>query len=143
MTDSEDVPASPPGKAAAVLAAFSGFGFGIPCAFGLVHFARTHEVWTFMGFPTYGKGPFERVGLPTSVPLMGAFLTVCAAEVATAWLLWKQPRTGAKISHALLPAELLFWTGFALPFGPPLGVARTVSILVAHKKGRATIAPRT
>ena len=139
MTDSRHVPASPRGlKAAAVFAAVSGLGFGIPCAFGLKHFARTNEVWKFMGFPTYGKGPFDKVGLPTSAPLMGAFLVVCTADVATAWLLWKRPRSGATISHALLPAEFLFWTGFALPFGPPLGVARTISILAAHRNGCAT-----
>ena len=51
-----------------------GLGFGVPCLLGLVHFARTGEVWTFMGFPTYGGGPFERLGLPTSVPLLAAFL---------------------------------------------------------------------
>ena len=134
MTEFRDVLAPPQGfKTAAVLAAVSGLGFGIPCAFGLAHFARTGEVWTFMGFPTYGKGPFEKVGLPTSVPLLGAFLAVCTAEAATAWLLWKRPRTGANVSHALLPAELFFWAGFALPFGPPFAVVRTLSILAARR----------
>jgi len=134
MTDAHALAASTRGlKVAAVLGACSGLGFGIPCAFGLRHFARTGEVWTFMRFPTYGKGPFEKAGLQTSVPLLGAFLVVCSAEVATAWLLWKRPRTGTAISHVLLPAELLFWAGFALPFGPPLGVARTIAIIAAHR----------
>lgn len=39
-------------KAAAVCAAVAGLGFGIPCAFGIRHFAQTGEVWTFLGFPT-------------------------------------------------------------------------------------------
>lgn len=129
-------------KVAAVFAAISGLGFGVPCAFGLAHFTRTGEVWTFMGFPTYGKGPFEKVGLQTSAPLLGAFLVVCAAEVATAWLLWKHPRTGANASHALLPAELLFWTGFALPFGPAFAAARTLSVLAGRGNARATARSR-
>lgn len=129
-------------KAAAVCAAVAGLGFGIPCAFGIRDFAQTGEVWTFLGFPTYGKGPFEKVGVATSTPLLGAFLVVCTAEVATAWLLWKRPRAGARVSHALLPAEFVFWTGFALPFGPILGLARTLSILSAGRNGRVTARPR-
>jgi hypothetical protein len=34
-------------------------------------------------------------------------------------------------SHALLPFELAFWIGFALPFGPLLGTARTALLLLA------------
>lgn len=130
---STDTQASPPAmKAAAVFAAIAGLGFGIPCAFGIRHLARTGEVWTFMGFPTYGKGPFDRMGVPTSVSLLSGYLVVCAAEVATAWLLWRHPRTGRRLSVAILPAELLFWAGFALPFGPPLALARTLAALSAR-----------
>ena len=45
-------------------------------------------MWTFLGFPTYGGGPFERVGLRPSVALILAFVVVCAAEVAVGALLW-------------------------------------------------------
>ena len=38
----------------------------------LAYFAATGEVWTFLGFPTYGGGPFERWGVSTSVALLGA-----------------------------------------------------------------------
>jgi len=37
----------------------------------------------------------------------------------------------ATISYALLPFEFAFWIGFALPFGPPLGIARTILVLLA------------
>lgn len=39
------------------LSVLLGMGFGLPCIFGIIHFRRTGEVWTFMGFPTYGDGP--------------------------------------------------------------------------------------
>jgi len=52
--------------AAGFVSVFLGLGFGIPCVFAIRHFAQTGEVWTFMGFPTYGKGPFERIGVQTS-----------------------------------------------------------------------------
>jgi hypothetical protein len=40
--------------AAALCSLVLGLGFGLPALWGTVHFAQTGEVWTFMGFPTYG-----------------------------------------------------------------------------------------
>jgi hypothetical protein len=107
-----------------------GLGFGLPCIFGLRYFARTGEVWTFMGFPTYGEGPLDRIGLPTSTPLMVGFLAVCLAEVVLGGMIWFDLPGAKVLSLALLPVELVFWIGFALPFGPPLGIARTVLVLM-------------
>ena len=119
------------GTAAAVCSLALGLGFGLPGVVGILHFARTGEVWTFLGFPTYGGGPFERLGLQTSVPLLLAFLLVCLAEVAVGvMLLLKVPHAAAG-GYALLPFELVFWIGFALPFGPPLGIVRTILLLLA------------
>ncbi len=117
----------------AVAGAFSvlvGLGFGLPCLFGLRHFARTGEVWTFMGFPTYGDGPFERIGIPTSSPLLAGFLAVCVAEVVVGCLIWADAPGARTFSLVLLPFELAFWIGFALPFGPPFGIGRTVLVLL-------------
>lgn len=117
--------------AAAILALISGFGFGLPAVFGLRYFAQHQAVWTFMGFPTYGGGPFEHWGFPTSVALLAGFVAVCAAEVAVGALLWSGRPAGPWLALALLPLEMVFWIGFALPFGPLLGVARTVLVLLA------------
>jgi hypothetical protein len=116
-------------RAAASFAWVSGLGFGLPAMYGAWHFARTHEVWRFMGFPTYGEGPFEDVGIHTSVPLLAGFATVCAAELIAGVLMWRGRRSGAWLSHALLPIESMFWYGFALPFGPVLGLARTALVV--------------
>ncbi len=105
-------------KTAAVCSVFLGLGFGIPCLFGLLHFARTHEVWTFLGFPT-------------SVPLLAGYLLVCLLEVAVGVALWFGAPHAAAYSLALLPLEAVFWVGFALPLGPPLGIARVVLALLA------------
>lgn len=40
------------------------------------------------------------------------------------------PLTG-RLAVALLVVEAVFWAGFALPFGPPFGVARTLLLLLA------------
>jgi hypothetical protein len=107
-----------------------GLGFGIPGVIGTLHLARTGEVWTFLGFPTYGHGPFERLGLPTSVPLMSGFVVVCAAEVVSGVLLWADASYATTVSWALLPLELVFWIGFELPLGPLVGLIRTVLLLL-------------
>ena len=116
--------------AAGSVSVLLGLGFGLPCLFGIRHLARTGEVWTFMGFPTYGGGPFERIGIPTSTPLLLGFLAVCLAEVAVGCLIWADAPGAKLVALALLPAEFAFWIGFALPFGPPLGIARTILVLL-------------
>lgn len=117
--------------AGAICSLVLGLGFGLPAIVGTLHFVQTSEVWTFLGFPTYGGGPFERLGLPTAVPLLVAFLLVCLAEVAVGVMLLLDVPHAATVSYLLLPFELAFWIGFALPFGPPLGIARTVLLLLA------------
>jgi hypothetical protein len=116
--------------AAALCALVLGVGFGVPGILGTLHFARSGEVWTFLGVPTYGGGPFERLGLPT-LPLLIGFVLVCVAEVVVGLMLLLDVPHAATVSHLLLPFELAFWIGFALPFGPPFGIARTILLLLA------------
>jgi hypothetical protein len=120
--------------AAGVLSVILGLGFGVPCVFGIRHLAQSGEVWTFLGFPTYGGGPFEQVGLEASVLLLTGFLVVCLSEVVCGVLLLTRVPYGAALNHALLPFELTYWIGFALPFGPVLGLARTLLLLAAQRR---------
>ncbi len=83
-----------------------------------------------MGFPAYGRGPFERIGIESSVPLLTAFLVVCVLEGVAGWLLWSGQRSGAILSFALVPVGAVFWWGFALPFPPLFALVRTALILV-------------
>jgi hypothetical protein len=119
-------------RAAGSVSIFLGLGFGLPGVFAIWHFARTREVWTFMGFPTYGNGPFERIGVRTSTALLVGFLLVCIAEVAVGVMLWAGASYAPTMSFGLLPFELAFWIGFALPLGPLLGIARAVLLLRAR-----------
>jgi len=117
--------------AAGLVTILLGLGFGVPGVIGALHLRRTGEVWSFLGFPTYGGGPFTRLGVETSVPLLVGFVIVCAAEVALGVaILLDTPHVGWA-SAALLVPELVFWIGFALPFGPPLGLARVLLLLAA------------
>ncbi|HKR69533.1 MAG TPA: hypothetical protein VJT16_11890, partial [Streptosporangiaceae bacterium] len=69
-------------------------------------------------------------GLPASLgsgmPLLVALLLACAAELLAGRLLWNRLRSGAIFALALLPVQVAFWIGFALPAGPAAGLARTV-----------------
>jgi len=116
-------------RAAAVLAVVPGLGFGVFCLPAIWYFVRYEQVWYTFGFPAYGNGPFERMGVPTSAPLLSAFLLVCATELAAAWLLWRLRPAGVRLATVLLPFEFAFWIGFALPFGPVFGAARTLALL--------------
>lgn len=116
---------------AAIVSLFAGLGFGLPCLYGVWYFATRHEVWTFVGFPTYGHGPFETNGIPTTVPLLLGFLIVCALEVGIGAYLWRPHRCAYWAALALLPIETVYWIGFALPVGPVLGAARTALIVAA------------
>lgn len=129
------------GRPAGVVSVFTGLGFGIPCVPALVHFSRTGEIWTFLGFPTYGGGPFARIGLDTTSTLLFAFLAVCAAEVVVGVLLWRAHPSAGIASLALLPFELVAWIGFALPFGPPLGLARVVLSRLTKRSSGAEWSP--
>ena len=116
---------------AGVIAILTGFGFGLPGIFGLRHFARHRAIFTFMGFPTYGGGPFERLGLPTSTPLLAGFVAVCAAEIVIGHFLLSGAEAALWASIVLLPFELIYWFGFALPYGFLLGAVRLAAVLAA------------
>jgi hypothetical protein len=114
-------------RLAAGFAVLSGLGFGLPAVYGAVHLARHGDVWQFMGFPAYGDGPFERIGIPATVPLLAGFAAVCGAEVVAAGLLWRGRRSGKRLALALLPFEVAYWVGFALPLPPVLAAGRTIA----------------
>ncbi len=117
-------------KLATVLSICLGLGFGLPCAYGIRYLSTTGEVWMFLGFPTYGGGPSEAIGIQTTVPLLVTFLVICGLEVVAGWLLWRGLRAGAVLAVALLPFELAFWIGFALPLGLLLGLARAILVIM-------------
>jgi len=118
-------------RVAGALAWATGLGFGPLGVYGTIHFAKHGEVWQFMGFPTYGDGPFERIGIPTSVPLLTGFVAVCAAELVVGSMLWASKPGTRRLSIGFLPLELAYWVGFALPVGPVLGVLRTAAVIAS------------
>lgn len=121
---------SVPLRIAAILLLLNGVGFGVFCVPAIRNLLGGRDIPYVMGFPAYGKGPFEQAGIPTTVPLLVGFLFVCILEAVAGWLLWDASRTGAIIALALLPFGAIFWWGFALPFGPIFAFISTVLILL-------------
>ncbi len=124
-------------RTAAVFAWLAGIEFGLPAIQAIHHFVETGAVWTFMGFPTYGEGPIEEMGIATSVPLLVAFFVVYIAELVMGWLLWTGRRRGVALSFGLLPLELVFWIGFGLPVGPAVALVRTGLVIAVLRANRS------
>jgi len=123
-----DVPVSI--RVAAILLWINAVGFGVFCLPAIRNVWMGRELPIVMGFKAYGGGPFERIGLQSSVGLLAAFLLVCIGEGVAGWLLWGGHKAGAILALALLPLGALFWWGFALPVGPALAIASTILILL-------------
>lgn len=124
-----DVPLSL--KIAAFLLWFKSLGFGLPCIAAIRNLLSGRDIPYIMGFPAYGRGPFEQRGLYTTVPLVAGFLLVCILEGVAGWLLWSGYRTGAILALVLLIPGAVYWWGFALPVPPILGVVRTILIVLS------------
>jgi hypothetical protein len=125
-----------PIRAVSMLLWINGSGFGVCCLPGIRNLLTGRDIPMILGFPAYGRGPFERVGIPTTVPLLAGFLLVCILECVAGWLLWSGSITGAILALALLPFGAIFWWGFALPIPPIFAIVRTVLIVLSWRSLR-------
>lgn len=99
--------------------------FAIPAPFVASHYVRERTLPSFAGlFPMYGGGLFDRFSPETFAVLLGLFTALGALEAYSGWLLWNGQQLGALITCALLPLELVFWAGFAVPIPPLIAIAR-------------------
>lgn len=117
-------------RVAAILHWIIAAGFGVFCVPAIRNLLSGRDIPFVMGFPAYGRGPFERFGIPTTVPLLAAFLLTCILEAVAGFLLWGGHKSGAVLSLALLPIGAVFWWGFALPIPPIFGLIWTTLILL-------------
>jgi hypothetical protein len=117
-------------RVAAILHWIIAVGFGVFCFPAIRNLLTGRDIPIVMGFPAYGRGPFERFGIPTSVPLLAAFLLVCILEAVAGVLLWGGHRSGAVLALVLLPVGGVFWWGFALPIPPIFALVWTILIFV-------------
>lgn len=117
-------------RIAAGLHWFVAIGFGVFCLPAIRNVAVGRDVPFIMGFPAYGQGPFERIGLNSTVPLLAGFLLVCILEAIAGILLWQGLMSGAILALVLLIPGGIYWWGFALPIPPILAIIWTILILL-------------
>lgn len=104
-------------------------GFGVYAFPAAAHLLQHRELpMTMFGFRAYGGGWFERFSPEIFAVLLGVFVGICAVEAFAGWLLWSGSRGGAILTLALLPLEIVFWTGFAIPI-PPIAAVIRVGLL--------------
>ena len=117
-------------RVAAILNWIVAVGFGVFCFPAIRNLLIGRDIPIVMGFPAYGRGPFERAGIPTTVPLLAAFLLVCILEAVAGVLLWGGYKSGGVLALVLVPVGAIFWWGFALPIPPILALVWTILILM-------------
>ena len=102
-------------------------GFTIPAIISVAQGRGIIYVW---GNPTYGDGPFERIGVPTTVLLLADFLAACLVQLVGAGLLiWLRP-SGFIVMPAGMLLSAIFWWGFDLPLAW-LGATLNLAFLAA------------
>lgn len=72
------------------------------------------------------SGPFEAFGLQGVMTAGLLFVVVSAFKLLAAHWLWRSRQDGAILELILLGLSALFWYGFALPFGPLVGLPQLV-----------------
>jgi hypothetical protein len=103
-------------RAAAVVLAATGLGFGVPTPVVLDHLRRTGELpMTPFGFRAM-SGPFERLAPEAFSALLVALGVVCAADVAAGVLVWRGDPRGRRLAALATPPGIVLGLGFALPF---------------------------
>lgn len=113
-------------KASAVLMCLVAIGFGGTAPFAAARLLRDRELPVLFGLPfrAYGGGFFEQWSPEVFAVLLGLFAALSALELFAGYLLWHGEPLGAVITIALLPIEIFFWAGFAVPIPPLVAVAR-------------------
>jgi hypothetical protein len=77
------------------------------------------------------SGPFEALGMEALIVAGLVFVSVSALKLMAAYWLWHSRLESAILQLILLGLSAIFWYGFALPFGPPVGLAQVVLIALA------------
>lgn len=107
-------------------------GFGLPAIPIAIYHLNTGRLPMFFDlFPMYGGRWAGRFSPGIFSALLIAFLLVLLVTAFAAWLVWEGLRTGAVMSLALLPVEIVFWIGFDLPIPWIVGIARVVLLILA------------
>jgi hypothetical protein len=96
-----------------------------------LYYAFTHRQLPTLAGIRLLSGPFEKLGLDGLIVAGLVFVVVSALKILAAYWLWNSRLDGAVLEAILLGLSVIFWYGFALPFGPLVGVPQVVLLALA------------
>ena len=79
------------------------------------------------------SGPFEALGINALVVAGIIFVVISLLKLLAAYWTWGHRMDGPVLQLILLGISAIFWYGFALPFGPPVGLIQVVLIALSWK----------
>ncbi len=98
-----------------------------------LRYALTHRSLPTVAGIRLLSGPFEALGMDALIVAGLVFVAVSALKLLSAFWLWNLRLDGAVLELILLGLSTVFWYGFALPLGPPGGIAQIALIALAWK----------
>jgi hypothetical protein len=98
----------------------------------VLQYALTHRsLPTIAGIIKALSGPFEALGIDALIVAGLVFVAVSALKFLSAYWLWNVRGDGAVLQLILLGVSAIFWYGFAVPYGPLLGIPQIILIAIA------------
>jgi hypothetical protein len=108
-----------------ILVCLDGFGWIIG-VIPTLYYASAHRALPRLGGIRLLSGPFEALGIDALIVAGLMFVVVSALKFMAAYWLRNSRLEGAILELILLGLSAIFWYGFALPFGPLVGVPQVV-----------------
>lgn len=106
--------------------------FGIPAVPVAIFLAEQGRLPSLWGLFDMYAGPWSSTFADNRViGLLLVYSGLVLAAVFSACLLWQMRKAGAVLNLVLLPAEAVFWIGFALPVPWLFGIARVALVAMA------------
>src|SRR5574341_1771223 len=100
----------------------------------ILHYALTHKsLPSILGLFRALSGPFEALGIEGLTVAGLVFVAISAVKFLSAYWLWDGRLDGAILQIILLAVSAIFWYGFAVPYGPVLGVPQFILIALVWK----------
>lgn len=113
-----------------ILVVFDSLGW----IFGIIppmYYAYVHRSFpTVWGIRLLDGGPFGKLGIDAAILAGIMFIIVSSFKLLAAYWLWNSRMDGVVLELILLALSAIFWYGFALPFGPPIGLAQIVLLFL-------------
>ena len=121
-------------RAAAIVTWVYAAAFGLPAVPVSMYLRDNGRLPNLWGMFDMYAGPWSASSSDDRfVRLLLGFLAVTLVVAWSGWLLWRGQRLGAVLNLAVLPVEVVFWNGFALPIPWMIALVRVVTVAGAWR----------